>query len=143
MAVYTKRWNDPVGPDDGMRVLITRYRPRGVPTEGEPWDAWTKALAPSVALHAAAYGKNGEAKIAFAEYDKRFREEMQGAKFWLDGFAKNVARGETLTLLCSSACTDPASCHRTIVKALIEEAVRLQSAAREPAKSVRTRRAPS
>ena len=136
MAVHTKRWNDPVGPDDGMRVLITRYRPRGVPTEGEPWAAWTTALAPSVALHAAAYGKNGEEKIPFAEYEKRFRAEMQGAKFWIDGFAKNVKRGETLTLLCSSACIDAAKCHRTIVKELIEAAARVQSGELEPARSI-------
>ena len=32
-----------------------------------------------------------------------------------------VAAGETITLLCSSACTDAAHCHRTLLKQLIEQ----------------------
>ena len=117
----TKRWNDPASPDDGFRLLICRYRPRGVPSNAEPWDGWCVALAPSRALHAAAYGKSGPA-IEFAEYERRFREEMQISAAWINDFAKMVQRGETLTLLCSSACVDETRCHRTIVKALIEEA---------------------
>jgi hypothetical protein len=35
--------------------------------------------------------------------------------------AEKVAEGKTLTLLCSSACTDAAHCHRTLLKQLIEE----------------------
>ena len=35
--------------------------------------------------------------------------------------AEKVAEGKTLTLLCSSACTDPERCHRTLLKQLIEE----------------------
>jgi uncharacterized protein YeaO (DUF488 family) len=122
MPVRTKRWNDPVAPDDGLRVLICRYRPRGVPTAGEPWDAWTTALAPSRALHAAAYGKDGREKLPFPEYERRFRDEMAAQQFWIDGFAKRVADGETVTLLCSSACTDEARCHRSLVKKMLEEA---------------------
>jgi uncharacterized protein YeaO (DUF488 family) len=121
MPVRTKRWNDAIAPDDGLRVLICRYRPRGVPSAGEPWDAWTTALAPSKALHAAAYGKGGNEKLPFEEYARRFRAEMASQKFWIDGFAKRVAAGETVTLLCSSACTDEARCHRSIVKQLLEE----------------------
>ena len=37
--------------------------------------------------------------------------------------AEKVAAGETLTLLCSSACTDPSHCHRTLLKQLIEERI--------------------
>jgi hypothetical protein len=37
--------------------------------------------------------------------------------------AGRVRAGETVTLLCSSACTDPAHCHRTLLKALIDDAV--------------------
>lgn len=103
-------------------MLICRYRPRGVPTSEQPWDAWSTALAPSKALHAAAYGKDGDA-LPFVEYEKRFRAEMERSRFWIEGFAERVAQGETLTLLCSSACTDEARCHRTIVKQLIEQAV--------------------
>lgn len=122
MPVRTKRWNDPASADDGLRLLITRYRPRGVPGDAEPWNAWSLALAPSKALHAAAYGKDGTPKLPFEEYARRFREEMQASRFWIDGFARSVRAGETLTLLCSSACVDEARCHRSIVKQLIEQA---------------------
>jgi uncharacterized protein YeaO (DUF488 family) len=122
MVIRTKRWNDPRSPDDGFRLLICRYRPRGVPANDEPWDGWCSALAPSKALHAAAYGKSGE-PLDFAEYERRFREEMKGSASWIADFARVVRDGTTLTLLCSSACTDEARCHRTIVKALLESAL--------------------
>jgi uncharacterized protein YeaO (DUF488 family) len=79
-------------------------------------------LAPSSELHAAAYGKSG-APLPFDEYEHRFRKEMEPRqRFWIGGFAERVKRGETITLLCSSACTDPVRCHRTLVKAMIEAA---------------------
>lgn len=121
VPVRTKRWNDPVEDDDGYRLLICRYRPRGIPKIGEPWDAWCSALAPSQDLHAAAYGKTGP-PLAFVDYERRFREEMKGQRYWIEGFAAHLRRGDTITLLCSSACVDPARCHRTIVKTLLEEA---------------------
>ncbi|MBX3187689.1 MAG: DUF488 family protein [Labilithrix sp.] len=120
VPVRTKRWNDPREAEDGYRLLICRFRPRGVSKEDETWDAWCQALAPSAELHAAAYGK-GQAPIAFEEYERRFRQEMTRQKFWLEGFAAHVRRGDTITLLCSSACVDEARCHRTIVKELLEE----------------------
>ena len=44
MPLKTKRWDDPVEPDDGLRVLVCRYRPRGVRKEDETWDVWTPNL---------------------------------------------------------------------------------------------------
>jgi uncharacterized protein YeaO (DUF488 family) len=119
VPVRTKRWNDPREPDDGYRVLICRYRPRGVRKADETWDATCLALAPSAGLHAAVYGKS-EPAIDFAEYARRFRSEMKASKFWIEGFARKVREGGTLTLLCSSACTDESHCHRSIVRELIE-----------------------
>lgn len=121
VPIRTKRWNDPAESDDGYRLLICRYRPRGVPKAKETWDAWCKALGPSEDLHAAAYGKTGPA-LDFAEYERRFREEMKRQRYWIEGFAAHLRRGDMITLLCSSACVDPARCHRTIVKAMLEEA---------------------
>ena len=127
-TIRTKRWNDPREPDDGFRVLICRYRPRGVKKEDETWDAWCPALAPSAELHAAAYGKGGAPPIAWSEYERRFRDEMTSQGYWLKGFAEKVKspagdeqarRGENITLLCSSACTDEQRCHRTLVRDLI------------------------
>lgn len=122
MPVRTKRWNDPQSPDDGLRLLICRYRPRGVAKSEETWDATCLALAPSKQLHAAVYGKHGETPIDWTEYARRFRQEMTASKYWIDSFAARVRAGETLTLLCSSACEDESQCHRSIVKELIERA---------------------
>lgn len=119
--IKTKRWNDPVEPDDGYRLLVCRYRPRGVLREGEPWDAWLPNLGPSAELHAAAYGKHG-APIAWSDYEARYVEEMKAQRFWIKSFGEHDARGEGLTLLCSSACVDETRCHRTLLRALMEQA---------------------
>jgi uncharacterized protein YeaO (DUF488 family) len=120
VPVRTKRWNDPVEPDDGFRLLICLYRPRGVRKEDELWNGWASALAPSRELHAAAYGKSAP-PLPFDEYARRFREEIERRpSFWIKGLADSLRRGDTITLLCSSACTDAARCHRTLVKAMIE-----------------------
>lgn len=121
MPIRTKRWNDPVEETDGYRLLVTRYRPRGVKSEDENWNTWCPELGPSVGLHAAAYGKDQPA-IAFDEYERRYRAEMERQRWFIEGFAKRVRDGETLTLLCSSACTDPNRCHRTILAKLLEDA---------------------
>ncbi len=121
----TKRWNDPAEPGsegDGSRLLVTRYRPRGVKSADETWEAWLPQLAPSKELHAAAYGK-GQDPIAWDEYVARYHREMEAQRFWIDGLAQRVREGEQMTLLCSSACVDPARCHRTLLRALIEGAV--------------------
>jgi uncharacterized protein YeaO (DUF488 family) len=127
VPIRTKRWNDPKEEDDGYRLLICRYRPRGVPKADEPWDAWCKALGPSEELHAAAYGKTGIA-LVFSEYERRFLEEMTRQRYWIEGFAAHLRSGDTITLLCSSACVDPARCHRTIIKRLLEEAAAVTAA---------------
>lgn len=128
MPVRTKRWNEPVVSEDGLRILVCRYRPRGVPASEATWSAWCPALAPSKGLHADAYGKGESAPLAFEEYERRYLAEMKAQQFWIDGFAKNVVAGETITLLCSSACVDEARCHRSLLKRLIEEAAHKLSA---------------
>lgn len=138
MPVRTKRWNDPALPDDGYRLLVCRYRPRGVKKEEEPWDAWCNALAPSVELHADAYGKTGE-PIPWDAYVARYRAEMSRQRYWIEGFAKRIRDGEVMTLLCSSACVDPARCHRTLLAEILLDAA--NPATREKKSAVARRRA--
>ena len=45
-------------------------------------------------------------------YRGRFREEMTRQRYWIEGFAAHLRRGDTITLLCSSACVDAARRHR-------------------------------
>ena len=47
MPIRTKRWDDPKEPADGFRLLVCRYRPRGLPKDAETWDAWNADLGPS------------------------------------------------------------------------------------------------
>ncbi|HUO10294.1 MAG TPA: DUF488 family protein [Phycisphaerae bacterium] len=78
MGISTKRWEDPVEEGDGLRVLVCRYRPRGLRKELENWAVWYPELGPSVELHAAAYGKKG-VKIGWEIYRRRYLQEMRGA----------------------------------------------------------------
>lgn len=119
MPTKTKRWNDPAEADDGFRLLICRYRPRGVRKENERWDQWLPALGPSRQLHADYYGKHGE-PISWPAYCRRYLQEMKDQQEVIENLAKRSESGETITLLCSSACTDASRCHRTLLKELIE-----------------------
>jgi uncharacterized protein YeaO (DUF488 family) len=121
VPLKTRRWNDPIGPDDGQRLLVCRIRPRGVRKQDEPWDAWVKELAPSKALLDDFHGKT-RPPISWDEYQHRYLDEMRAQSYRIAGLAGQLAAGETITLLCSSACTDPARCHRTLLARLIEDA---------------------
>ena len=121
MALRTRRWNDPAEPGDGFRLLVCRIRPRGVSKAAETWDDWWPDLGPSRALLDEFHGKHGP-PISWADYRQRYLNEMGGpAQLWrIRDLARRVAAGEAVTLLCSSACTDPAHCHRTLLARLIE-----------------------
>jgi uncharacterized protein YeaO (DUF488 family) len=119
MPIKTKRWDDPREPDDGFRLLVCRYRPRGLPKGEETWDAWDADLGPSRALHAAAYGKSG-APLNWPAYRSRYLLEMRQQREKIAELARRSNNGETLTLLCSSACTRESRCHRSLLKELIE-----------------------
>ena len=121
MPVKTRRWNDPSEPDDGLRVLICRYRPRGVRREDETWDAWYPELGPSKGLHREVYSQTAS-KIPWPRYRRRYLDEMRGSGEGIEELAAKVREGQTLTLICSSACTRESRCHRSILKELIETA---------------------
>ena len=120
MPIRTKRWDDPPEPDDGFRLLICRYRPRALKKELETWDAWYSDLGPSKELHADFYGKHGP-PIEWKAYRRRYLQEMKAQKQKIAELARRVDAGETITLLCSSACVASDHCHRTLLKQLIEK----------------------
>jgi uncharacterized protein YeaO (DUF488 family) len=123
VPIRTKRWNDPAGAADGFRLLVCRIRPRGVAKKNETWDDWWPDLGPSRALLDAFHGKQA-APIAWDAYAARYLDEMGGAgQLWrIRDLGRRAAGGETITLLCSSACVDPAHCHRTLLARLVESA---------------------
>ncbi|MFL5243526.1 MAG: DUF488 domain-containing protein [Gemmataceae bacterium] len=121
--IKTKRWNDPKERNDGFRLLVCRYRPRALPKKDETWDAWWKDLGPSKELHADVYGKHGD-PIAWSEFRRRYLKEMHDKQERISALAQRVRAAETITLLCSSSCTDPRRCHRSLLKELIEKQVK-------------------
>src|SRR5689334_5588312 len=122
MPIKTKRWNDPIDADDGFRLLITRYRPRGVSKADETWDEWRPQLGPPRELHAAVYTESAT-PIPWAQYRRHYLQEQRKNKELIASLAKRVGSGETITLLCSSACVRESRCHRSILKELIEGAM--------------------
>ena len=133
MPIKTKRWDDPVEPDDGYRLLVTRYRPRGVRKEDENWAEWIPALGPDKDLHAAVY-TDRSSPIPWSQYRRRYLELQRANKQIIAGLARRVAAGQTITLLCSSACVRESRCHRSILKELIEaEMAGAESGADSPA----------
>jgi uncharacterized protein YeaO (DUF488 family) len=133
MPLRIRRWNDPAEADDGLRVLVCRYRPRGLKKEFETWNAWYPELGPSAELHAAAYGKGG-LKISWEIYRRKYLQEMKRAEptTRIAELAARAARGETITLLCSSACERESRCHRSLLVELIETAQSASTGATVP-----------
>jgi uncharacterized protein YeaO (DUF488 family) len=119
MPIRTRRWNDPSEPGDGYRLLVCRYRPRGVSKAQETWDAWDPHLGPSKALHAAMYSTNAST-LPWASYRRRYLEEMKTQRPRIAVLAERVRAGETVTLLCSSACERESRCHRSLLSELID-----------------------
>ncbi|GAC1445325.1 MAG: hypothetical protein NVSMB52_06130 [Chloroflexota bacterium] len=72
MSIRTKRASDPMSADDGTRVLVDRYWPRGIREEDASIDKWARAVAPSPEL-IAWYGHKRE---RWAEFKKRYFEEL-------------------------------------------------------------------
>lgn len=122
MPIKTRRWNDPPGLDEGFKLLVTRYRPRGVAKADETWDAWEPKLGPSRELHREVY-TDASSPIPWPQYRRQYITEQRANKKVIGDLAKRVAAGETITLLCSSACTRESRCHRSILKELIEAAI--------------------
>lgn len=119
-TIKTKRWDDPTEPDDGTRILVCRYRPRGVAKADETWTEWRPELGPSKALHAAAYGKGGT-HATWETYRRSYLREMAGQPAAIDSLAARVRQGEAITLLCSSSCDRESRCHRSLLRELIEQ----------------------
>jgi uncharacterized protein YeaO (DUF488 family) len=121
MPLKTRRWCVPAEPDDGLRVLITRYRPRALPKAKETWDVWMKELGPSEPLLAAFKGKGG-VSITLDTYRERYLAEMQAQQPRIAELAARLDRGESVTLLCSKDCIIEQACHRSILAELVQAA---------------------
>jgi uncharacterized protein YeaO (DUF488 family) len=115
---------------DGLRILATRGRGRGLPKDR--YDIWMANLGPSEQLRDAFLA----GKIGWLEYGRRYRQELRepggidrsnrriknhGQKFTLR-LLQHLAEKRTVTLLCHCAEEEP-HCHRHLLKALLESKV--------------------
>jgi uncharacterized protein YeaO (DUF488 family) len=111
---------------DGLRILATRIRGRGLPTSR--YDVWMANLGPSERLLRA--GQRG--KTSWAEFSRQYRKELfldgpidkrsrtiknHGQKFTLR-LVKELARRGEVTLLCHCG-EDQRECHRHLLRKLI------------------------
>ena len=125
--IKTKSVFSPIEPSkDGLRILATRFRGRGVPTSR--YDVWMANLGPSEALLRAVQ----TGKITWAEFGRRYRKELfeggtidhrnrtiknHGQKFTLRLLQELAVRG-TVTVMCHCAEDEP-HCHRHILQAVL------------------------
>ena len=111
---------------DGLRILATRFRGRGMPTSR--YDVWMPSLGPSERLL-----RSGQAgRISWSKFAAGYRAEMfldgpidvrsrsiknHGQKFTLR-LIKRLARKGHVTLMCHCA-EDQDHCHRHVLRQLI------------------------
>jgi uncharacterized protein YeaO (DUF488 family) len=123
MPVRIVRLGSERHPEEGTRIGTVRRPPRGVPkaefASGNWYDVWYPNLAPSV--ETLKLGNSaGDDERAWALFTKRFRAEMNqpDASRSLDLLAA-LSHGADFSICCY--CADPRRCHRTILRALLEE----------------------
>ncbi len=114
IRVRVKRVYEAPSRTDGFRVLVDRLWPRGVTKERAQLGAWAKELAPSTQLRR----WFGHAARRWAEFERRYREELGSLPVELEALRHRARRG-TVTLLY--AARDPERNHALILKAMLEE----------------------
>ena len=111
-VIQIKRAYDPPEPDDGLRILIDRLWPRGMPKAKLKLDSWVKHLSPSNALRKW-YQHDPE---KFAEFRKRYMAELKAEGEGLDELRAAV-KGRTVTLLTATKEIDLS--HATVLRDLL------------------------
>lgn len=113
--IKTKSIYQPIEPEDGERLLVMRYWPRGV--KKNRVSSWLKDLGPSAELIKKWKNDTLTWDDFKREYNAEFNnEERKKAFAGLKDALKNI---DNLTLLCS--CADENRCHRGILKAMLED----------------------
>ena len=111
-VIRIKRAYDPPEADDGLRILIDRLWPRGMPKAKLKLDSWVKHLSPSNALRKW-YQHDPE---KFAEFRKRYVAELKAEG---EGLAelRAAVKGRTVTLL--TATKELELSHATVLRELL------------------------
>jgi uncharacterized protein YeaO (DUF488 family) len=127
----TKSVQSPIEPEDGLRILATRFRGRGLPSS--KYDVWMANLGPSEKLLAVLQA----GRLTWAEFGRRYRQEIfesasldkanvniknHGQKFTLR-LLQELARREDITILCH--CDEAERhCHRHLLAKILSSKIR-------------------
>lgn len=104
----------PAGKEDGLRLLVTRFKPYGLGKKD--YDLWLRDLSPSAALV-----KGFQAgKLDWKRFAGQYRKEIEAQKSLLRMLKFMSDEGRPITLLC--ACAKPDQCHRRLLRDAIERA---------------------
>lgn len=122
----TKSVWSPINKSDGIRVLVTRFRGRGMPSSR--YHVWMPSLGPTEQLLKLAQ----QDKLTWSQFTRDYSKELfldgpidkkcktiknHGQKFTLR-LLKLLAKNGTVTLLCHCD-EDQQNCHRHVLKKLI------------------------
>lgn len=114
--IKTKSIYEPKSPEDGTRVLVTRYWPRGVKKEES--DVWIRELGPEPEL-ITAWKEN---EVTWEEFRVSYLEEyMSEDKRKAFNELRKIIKdsdGNNITLLCT--CKTEDVCHRKILKEILK-----------------------
>jgi len=123
MAIRIVRLGSPRARDEGLRLGTVRRPPRGVAKSQlaarDFYDVWVPEAAPSETLLKAAKQATGD-EARWKTFVRRYRAEMKRpeAARLLDLLA---ALSHETNLAVGCYCVNEARCHRSILRALLEE----------------------
>ena len=125
--IRTKSVHSPIEADDGLRILATRLRGRGLPASR--YDVWMANLGPSEKLLSGMLS----GKLSWPEFSRRYREEIfasasldksnrtiknHGQKFTLR-LLQELGRRGNVTLMCHCAEGEQ-HCHRHLLAKILK-----------------------
>jgi uncharacterized protein YeaO (DUF488 family) len=122
MTVRVVRLGTARTPGEGLRIGTVRHPPRGVPKSEHAthnwYDVWFPELAPS--SQAVKLGQAAATERQWASFVKKYRAEMAAPdkRRILDLLAA-MSRQSSFSVGCY--CEEESRCHRSVLRALLEE----------------------
>lgn len=122
MSVHVVRLGTPRQPGEGPRLGTVRRPPRGVPKSefaSQDWyDVWYPNLAPSAETVKLAQAARSDAD--WSAFAKKYRAEMN-APDTIRTIAMLAVLSQQSDFALGCYCEDEAHCHRSVLRALLEE----------------------
>jgi uncharacterized protein YeaO (DUF488 family) len=115
LTLSTKSIYEEKKSSDGIRILITRYYPRGV--KKDRFDLWLCGASPTRQL----LKEYKAGAIDWKEFSRKFRAQLKNLEESKEAINRifELSRNSYVTLLCYEK--EGENCHRTIVKSVVEK----------------------